>query len=363
MTSLAPGATIGILGGGQLGRMLALAAADLGFDVHIFTPEPDSPAARVAARVVCADYDDSAALTAFAGGVDVVTFEFENVPAETVATLEAVGKPVRPGARALAVAQDRLAEKAFLEAAGVPTVAHRQIDSATDIGPALAALGAPALLKTRRFGYDGKGQVWVRAAAEAQAAWDAIGAAPAILEAAAPFVGECSLDAARGIDVKVAAYDLCDNRHVDGILAETRVPAAFGADVAAQADAAARAVLEALDYIGVLALELFVMPGGALIANEMAPRVHNSGHWTRNACVTDQFEQHIRAIAGWPLGDPKRFADASMLNVIGRSAADWRAFACDPGAKVHFYGKRLARDGRKMGHVTRLSNLRRRDGT
>lgn len=358
MTTLSPGATIGILGGGQLGRMLAVAAAELGFDVHVLTPEADSPAARVAAQCTQAAYDDASALAAFARAVDVVTFEFENVPAATVDALVAAGAIVRPGGRALAVAQDRLLEKAFLNEAGAPTVAHRRIGTAADIPAALAELGAPALLKTRRLGYDGKGQAWVRHPDEAAAAWAAIGAAPAILEAAAPFEREISVVAARGVDGAVAVYDVCENRHADGILAETTAPARVTAATAADAIAATRNVIAALDYVGVLAIEFFVLPDGSILANEMAPRVHNSGHWTQDACVACQFENQIRAVAGWPLGDVTRFADVRMLNLIGDAAAHWRVHAEAPGAALHLYGKREARTGRKMGHVTYLSNLR-----
>ena len=357
MTVLAPGATIGILGGGQLGRMLALAAAALGFDVTIYAPEADCPASRVAARTVQAAYDDANALAAFAATVDAITFEFENVPAAALTILAGSGKPIRPGARALDIAQDRLVEKDFLRSRGIPTVDFRRIDGPDDIAPALAALGTPALLKTRRLGYDGKGQSWVRTADDAEIAWRAIGAAPAILEAAAPFVAECSVVAARGADGAVAIYDVCENRHENGILAETRVPAAMATDTAARAVAAAQALIEGLDYVGVLALELFALPDGAILGNEFAPRVHNSGHWTGDACVTGQFEQHIRAVAGWPLGAVDRFADVSMRNLLGAHAADWRDWSAASTAKVHLYGKREAKEGRKMGHVTLLSNL------
>ena len=355
MTRLSPGATIGILGGGQLGRMLAVSAAELGFDVHVFSPDRESPAERVAARVTHADFDDAAALSAFARAVDVVTYEFENVPAATVDILEGAGALVRPGRLALAVAQDRLTEKDFLNRVGVPTVAYRRIDDPRDIPDALLELGAPALLKTRRLGYDGKGQAWIERADEAESAWRAIGQAPAILEAAARFDRECSVVAARGTDGTLAFYDICENRHRDGILAETQAPAAINAETAARAVAAARAVLDGLDYVGVFALELFVLPGGAILANEMAPRVHNSGHWTSDACITGQFEQHVRAVAGWPLGDPTRLRDVRMLNLVGHEVQDWARFAADPAAKVHLYGKREARPGRKMGHVTLLA--------
>jgi 5-(carboxyamino)imidazole ribonucleotide synthase len=332
-----------------------MAAAALGFDVHVFTPERDSPAERVAARVTHADYEDARALAAFAQVVDAVTYEFENVPAATIEILVAAGAAVRPGARALATAQDRLTEKDFLNRVGVPTVAYRRIDGPSDIAPALSELGAPALLKTRRLGYDGKGQAWVKKPDDADAAWAAIGAAPAILEAAAGFERECSVVAARGVDGAVAIYDVCENRHQAGILAETRAPAALGPASRDAAIAAARAVLDGLAYVGVFALELFVMPDGTVLANEMAPRVHNSGHWTTDACIVGQFEQHVRAVAGWKLGDPTRRFDVRMLNLVGDEAYEWERFAADPYARLHLYGKRDARPGRKMGHVTLLS--------
>jgi 5-(carboxyamino)imidazole ribonucleotide synthase len=356
MTTLAPGATIGILGGGQLGRMLAVAAAELGFDVHIYTDEIDSPASRVAARTTIASYDDAAALAAFAAQVDAVTFEFENVPAAAGDALLAVGAVVRPHPGALATGQDRLVEKRFLNDNGVATTPFLAIDAAADIAPALAELGAPALLKTRRFGYDGKGQSWVGAASEAASAWAAIGAQPAILEAAAPFVREVSVIAARGHDGAVVAFDVCENRHANGILAETLVPAQVEARAAEQARDSVFRLMTALNYVGVLTVEFFALADGGLLANEIAPRVHNSGHWTLDGASHSQFDLQIRAVAGWPLPQPTTLGPVRMINLIGDDVAEWAQFAADPRARLHLYGKRAARPGRKMGHVTYLSD-------
>jgi len=357
---LAPGATIGILGGGQLGRMLALAAARLGFDVAILTPEADAPASRVAAHAIVAPYDDADALAELARLADVVTFEFENVPAAAVARLETLGVPVAPGPDALAIAQDRVKEKTFFELHGVPTVAFAEICGVADIAPALVRLGAPALLKTRREGYDGKGQAWVGREADAEAAYERIGRAPAILEAKAPFVRELSVIAARGRDGSIADYPLTENRHEDGILRRSIAPATATPQTRAQAHAIAVTLLERLDYVGVIGVEMFELEGGALLVNEFAPRVHNSGHWTLDACEVDQFEQQIRAVAGWPLGPAAPFAAVEMLNLLGAEADDWRALAADPTTRVWLYGKRGERpygERRKMGHVNRLSPL------
>ncbi len=349
-----PGALIGILGGGQLGRMLALAAARLGFDVWIYEPEPDCPAGRVAARHVCAGYDNLDALSEFAAACAVVTYEFENVPAAAAAAIAAAGTPLRPSAQALAVTQDRLLEKNFLNNMGAPTVAYRAIDADADIAPALAELGAPAILKTRRLGYDGKGQIKVAHARDAAAAFAALGGAPCILEAMAAFTSEASVIAARGLDGAFAAYDVSENEHENHVLKRSRAPARLAAPTGAEAMAMARRVAEGLDYVGVLGLELFVMPDGSLRANEVAPRVHNSGHWTPHACVVGQFEQHIRAVCGWPIGAATRLFDAEMVNLLGDAAADWRALAIDGDVRLELYGKRSARSGRKMGHYTRL---------
>ncbi|MDX2234489.1 MAG: 5-(carboxyamino)imidazole ribonucleotide synthase [Hyphomonadaceae bacterium] len=351
---LPPGSTIGILGGGQLGRMLALAAARLGFDVHIYTDEADSPAARVAAAATVAPWDDEAELRDFAAAVDVVTMEFENVPARTAAILADAGVAVRPGADALATAQDRVLEKMFLNAAGVATTPFAAVDAAPDLGTAFAITGGPSILKTRRLGYDGKGQARVDDEAAAVAALASFGGAAAILEARAPFACEVSVIAARAVDGAFAAYDVCENIHEHGILHVTRVPGSTAGAVEHAAVAATRRVADALHYVGVLCVEFFVMADGTLLANEIAPRVHNSGHWTEAACLTSQFEQHIRAVAGWRLGPTTRLADVEMTNLIGAEADQWAALAADPDVRLHLYGKRDVRDGRKMGHVTKL---------
>ena len=347
---LAPGAVIGILGGGQLGRMLALAAARLGFDVVILTPEEDSPASRVAARTIVAPYDDPAALAELAKAADVVTYEFENVPAAAVARLEALG-----------VAQDRVKEKSFFELNGIPTVAFAEICGAADIGPALERLGAPALLKTRREGYDGKGQAWVKSAADAEAAFDKVGRAPSILEAKAAFVREVSVIAARGRDGSIAAYPLTENCHEDGILRRSIAPAEASPETKGQALSIVSTLLDRLDYVGVIGVEMFELADGRLLVNEFAPRVHNSGHWTLDACQVDQFEQQIRAVAGWPLGPTEPLCAVEMLNLLGAEAEDWAALAADPTARVWLYGKRGARAHaarRKVGHVNRLKPLK-----
>lgn len=344
------GGTLGILGGGQLGRMLALAAARLGIDVHVYCPEADCPASRVAAGFTCAAYDDEAALDAFAAAVDAVTTEFENVPAATCRRL-AARVPVHPGADALQIAQDRAAEKAFLNEHGIATAPWRAVEG--EIDTALAAIGTPAILKTRRLGYDGKGQVRIADPSGAAPALAAMQGAPAILEGLVDFEREISVIVARTRDGTAACYEPGENRHEDGILRETRVPAAIDAETRGAALAIAEKIAAALDYVGVLGVEMFVTPTGLLV-NEIAPRVHNTGHWTLEGCAIDQFEQQVRAVCGWPLGDPARHADAVMTNLLGDEAADWRALASSGGA-LHLYGKAEAREGRKMGHLTRLS--------
>ena len=356
---LPPGSTIGIVGGGQLGRMLALAAARLGFDVAVLGREDDAPAARVAARAVTGAYDDVEALRDLAGRCDALTFEFENVSADAVEALERAGVRVAPGAVALRTAQDRVVEKTFLRAHGCPTTDFAAVDGPDDIPAALERLGAPALLKTRREGYDGKGQAWIGHAEEAGDAWTRIGGRPAILEARAPFVRELSVVAARGWDGMVAAYPLAENRHEGGVLRRTHAPAGASPETSAEADRIARTVLEALDYVGVIGIELFELADGALLVNEIAPRVHNTGHWTADACEVDQFEQHIRALAGWPLGPTRPFAAAEMENLLGEEVERWAELAADPSARLWLYGKRDAEPGRKMGHVTRLRPFRR----
>ncbi|MDJ1158279.1 5-(carboxyamino)imidazole ribonucleotide synthase [Chelatococcus sp. SYSU_G07232] len=360
---LPPGSTIGILGGGQLGRMIALAAARHGLRTHVYAPEPDSPAFEVAGRRTVAAYDDEAALVGFADAVDVVTYEFENVPADTAHIL-ATHVPLRPGARALATTQDRLEEKTFVAGLGIPTAPFRAVGSAAELEQALSALGRPAVLKTRRFGYDGKGQVMLREGDDPRAALDTIGHVPAILEGFVPFAREVSVVAARGVDGSFAAYDVCENTHRDHILDVTRVPARLPAETAARALAHARRIAEALEYVGVFAVEMFVVEAegrSEVIVNEIAPRVHNSGHWTIEGAETSQFEQHVRAVCGWPLG-PTSLTGASveMTNLVGADTDRWPALLAEPGAHLHLYGKGVARPGRKMGHVTRV---RRRPAT
>ena len=347
---LPPGSRIGILGGGQLGRMLAMAAARLGMRTHVFEPGAEPPAGQVANRVTRAEYDDLAALRAFGGSVDVVTYEFENVDLAAVEALAPL-VPVRPGRRALEVAQDRLAEKEFLQGLGLATAPFRTVDGPEDLAAAMATLGTPAILKTRRFGYDGKGQVRLDPGASAGEAWVAVGEAPSVLEGFVDFEREISVIAARGTDGAVAAFDPGENEHQDGILYRTRVPARISTALAQDAVLTAGRILTALDYVGVIGVELFVTRRG-LVVNEIAPRVHNSGHWTEAACLIDQFEQHVRAICGWPLGDGARHSDAEMENLIGDEAGMAPEIT---GARVHLYGKAEARPGRKMGHLTRIA--------
>jgi 5-(carboxyamino)imidazole ribonucleotide synthase len=355
---LPPGSMIGVLGGGQLGRMLTLAAARLGFDVTILEPEADSPASRVAARTLQAPYDDAEALATLAAACDVVTFEFENVPAAVVERLEMLGALAAPGRRSLAVAQDRVSEKEFFQAQGIATADFAAIAAAADIAEALPRLGDRALLKTRREGYDGKGQTWVEGIGDAEAAFARIDGKPAILEARVPFVRELSVIAARGRTGEIACYPLGENHHVDGVLRTTVAPARASGATRDQAIAIATRTLQALDYVGVIGVELFELEDGTLLVNEFAPRVHNSGHWTLDGCEVDQFEQHVRAIAGWPLGRTDALAEVEMLNLLGAEADDWQALAADPSARLWLYGKRQARNGRKMGHVNRLRPLK-----
>lgn len=351
---ISPGATLGVLGGGQLGRMLALAAARLGLNVAVYSDEPDAPACRVAAHATVGSYSDCAAVAEFASRCDVVTYEFENVPADTAQRLEAAGVLVRPGSQALAVSQDRLLEKQFLRRLGAETAPFAAVEGEASLAAAIETVGLPAILKTRRLGYDGRGQARLQGPEDAAAAWNAIGRAPAILEGFCPFVREVSVIAARGSDGGFAAYDLSENLHESGILAYARAPAASSSQTASAAEALARRLAEGLGYVGVFAIEFFELPDGALWANEWAPRVHNSGHWTADACLTGQFEQHVRAVCGWPLGDPRRLYAAEMRNLMGSDAEDWAQLAADPDARLWLYGKREAREGRKMGHVTRL---------
>ena len=359
MFPLAPGSTIGILGGGQLGRMLAMAAARLGFDVAVLDPEPDCPAARVAATAIVAAYDDPAGLAALAKAADVVTFEFENVPAAALLRLADLGAQTAPAAKALEIAQDRLAEKRFLNGAGIPTVSFAAIDGPADLTAALARLGAPLLLKTRRGGYDGKGQIWVQRAADAPSAWEALGGRPSVAEAPADFRRELAMIAARGRGGEIALYPLTESHHENGILRRTSAPATAAPRVLAEAERIAATLLSALDYVGVIGVELFERDDGQVLVNEFAPRVHNTGHWTLDGCEVDQFEQHIRAVAGWPLGPTDALAHVEMTNLLGDEVGAWERLAREPETRVWLYGKGEARAGRKMGHVNRLTPLRR----
>src|SRR4051812_6793382 len=347
-----PGSIIGIIGGGQLGRMLAIAAAQLGYRSHVFDPHEHPCAADVAADVTRASFDDADALRRFAAEVDVATYEFENLPAEPLAAL---GDKLRPGARSLAISQDRAEEKRFIEQCGARVTPWREVSSLADVTAAVLRLGLPLVLKTRRYGYDGKGQAWVRSRRDEQAAWDSIGAEPAVAEAAVSFLAEFSVILARWADGRHVFWDSPENEHEGGILRRSTVPcSAIVALQVAEAREAALKIAEALDHVGVLTVEFFAAPDGPLV-NEIAPRVHNSGHWTIEGAVTSQFEQHIRAICGLPLGvTGLTRGGASMENLIGDEVNRWPELVAERGAHVHIYGKGEARPGRKMGHVTRV---------
>jgi 5-(carboxyamino)imidazole ribonucleotide synthase len=347
---LPPGATIGILGGGQLGRMLALAAARLGFKCFVYCDRADSPAFDVSARRTCAPYDDEKALAEFANACDVVTFEFENIPAAT-AEFIAMRTPLLPNARALAITQDRLEEKKLAVSLGLKVPKFYPVAAPEAAKMAFAGIDGPCVLKTRRLGYDGKGQATASSAEEAAAAFERL-KAPAIMEAFVDFAFEASIIAARGLHGEFAAFDPPRNEHEHHILRRSTVPSPLSAKQIETATGMACAIADALDYVGVFAVELFATQAGDLLINEIAPRVHNSGHWTLEACQTSQFEQHIRAIAGWPLGSPARHADAAMENVLGHEAAEYLKLA-KRGA-LHLYGKAEMREGRKMGHLTML---------
>ena len=350
---LPPGATVGILGGGQLARMLSLAAARLGINCHIYAPEADSPAFAVSAARTTAAYDDVKALEAFAASVDVVTYEFENVPGETAAVLDAL-VPVAPGVQALKTAQDRIAEKTFISGLGIPVAPFAAVDGLASLEAAIARIGRPAVLKTRRFGYDGKGQTKIYEGTDPAAAFDEIGKAPAILEGFVRFETEISVIAARGWSGEIAVYDVPENHHENHILKTSTVPARISPAVAEQARAFGGQIIAALEYVGVIGVEMFVA-GDRVTVNEIAPRVHNSGHWTMDGCHVSQFEQHIRAICGWPLGSPERYCDVVMTNLLGDEIDRWRELAAEPDVHLHLYGKAEARRGRKMGHFNRLT--------
>ena len=350
---LAPGSTIGILGGGQLGRMLALAAGQLGFKCHIFAPEEDSPAFQVSAAHTVAGYHDFAALEVFASKVDVITYEFENVPSDTASFLESQAV-LAPSSAALKTAQDRIDEKTFIAGLGIPVAPFVAVNSEADLHDAIARIGRPAVLKTRRFGYDGKGQTRIAADTSTGVAWAEIGKAPAILEGFISFNKEISVIAARGWGGVIAVYDVPENHHENHILKTSTVPAGISRATAEEAREVARAIIGALDYVGVMGIEMFVA-GTKLIVNEIAPRVHNSGHWSQDACLVSQFEQHIRAICGWPLGSTERHSNVVMHNILGPESARWAEYGASAHTGVHFYGKAEARRGRKMGHINVLT--------
>jgi 5-(carboxyamino)imidazole ribonucleotide synthase len=358
LAPLEPGATIGILGGGQLGRMLAMAAARLGLKTHIYSDGRDACAFDVAHAHTVGDFDDVGAVEAFARHVDVVTYEFENVPLEAAAAAERA-KPVRPGLKALEVAQDRLVEKTFINGLRIPVAPFANVESLHDLSAAYGSFApGQAILKTRRLGYDGKGQIRIGSSSQLARAYDELKPAPCVIEGVVSFAFEVSVLVARDQAGRLQFYDVPRNTHENGILRHSAVPADLPAAVIARANDIAGRIADGLGYIGVLGVELFYMgPGAAepLIVNEIAPRVHNSGHWTLDACPVSQFENHIRAVAGWPLGATDRHSDAVMTNIIGPEADGWAVRAAEPGVCLHLYGKGLARPGRKMGHVTRLS--------
>ncbi len=356
MTSkpLPPLSTIGILGSGQLGRMLATAAAEMGFRTQIYCPEENAPAFQVANDVTVAAYDDADALEAFANTIDVATYEFENVPEAAVRQI-ANSVPVRPDADALAVAQDRLSEKRFMARIGVATAKYAAVESASDLTAAVNETGLPGILKTRRMGYDGKGQTTVTKDSDHKELFSALREMPSILEERISFERELSIIIARGMNGDIAAYDPAENDHRDHILWHSHVPGSIPAGQASEARDIAERIVEALDYVGVMGVEFFAKPDGHLLVNEIAPRVHNSGHWTQDAADTSQFEQHIRAVVGWPLAAPTRHSNVAMENLIGDDVFSWDVIASEPGAHLHLYGKRDARAGRKMGHVNRIS--------
>jgi 5-(carboxyamino)imidazole ribonucleotide synthase len=347
-----PGGVIGILGGGQLARMLSLAAARLGLKTHIYSDKPEAPAFEVSAAQTLAPYTDQEALARFAESCDVVTYEFENVPAETAAFV-AARVPLRPNERALALTQDRLLEKNFIASLGLKTPHFLAVSSRQEA----EQVQGPSVLKTRRLGYDGKGQAMVATPAEAVAAFDKLGGVACIAESFVDFAYEASIIAARGVDGSFAAYDPPHNVHRHHILHRSTVPSPLAAEALDNALHIARSIGAGLDYVGVFAVELFVGQDGTLLVNEIAPRVHNSGHWTMDACLVSQFEQHIRAVAGWALGNPERHSDAVMENLIGEDAADWQALSQNGGA-LHLYGKQDIRAGRKMGHVNWITPKR-----
>jgi len=355
--TIPPGSTIGILGGGQLGRMTAMAAARLGYRVHAYCPEADSPAFQVSAASTVAAYDDHAALARFADAVDVVTFEFENIPSATTELL-AARRPTRPAPNVLHIAQHRLREKDFLAAVKVPTTRYMEVSGADGLERAVRSIGLPCVLKTAEFGYDGKGQVMIAKESDVASARARMGGGVGILEGFVDFTHEISVIVARGIDGATAVFPPVENQHRNHVLDTTIAPARLPEAVLMRAEAIARHIAEALSVVGLIAVEMFVGHAGEVLVNELAPRPHNSGHWTIDACFTSQFEQFVRAVCGLPLGSVERLSDAVMKNLLGDEVLGWREILAEPGAKLHLYGKREARPGRKMGHVTRLAPRR-----
>jgi 5-(carboxyamino)imidazole ribonucleotide synthase len=351
---LPPGSVIGIVGGGQLGRMSAMAAARLGYLVHVFGPEAGGPAAQVSAFSTVADYDDQDALRRFAEAVDVVTFEFENVPAAGLELLAGL-RPVRPGPAVLRISQDRVLEKSFLNEIGVPTAPWVEVRDEAGLADAVGRLGLPAVLKTTRLGYDGKGQAMLREPADLAPAFARLTPKPLVLEGFVDFACEISVIVARGLDGTVVSFDPVENRHKNHILDMTLAPAPLPLDLLAEATRLGRLVAGKLELVGLLAVEMFVTAAGTLLVNEIAPRPHNSGHWTMDACPASQFEMHVRAVAGLPLPPAVRHSDAVMKNLVGpEDMADWGRIVATPGLIAHHYGKAAARPGRKMGHFNRL---------
>jgi 5-(carboxyamino)imidazole ribonucleotide synthase len=356
---LKPGDTIGILGGGQLGRMLAMAATRLGLRCQVFSPDPDSAAFDVVQHATCAEYADVEALELFANDVDIITYEFENVPSAAAMVLGA-RRPVLPDRKILETTQDRLAEKDFVRKLGIGTADYADVASPAALRAAVARIGLPAVIKTRRFGYDGKGQAMLREGDDIERIWTELGTNSAILEAFVPFEREISVIAARSADGRVECFDVTENEHRDHILKVSRAPAGIPAPLAEEARSIAERIAGALGYVGVLAVEMFVLAGQGgpkVLVNEIAPRVHNSGHWTLDGASISQFEQHIRAIAGWPLGKPVRHGRVTMTNLIGDEINDYERWLTVPGATVHLYGKGTPRPGRKMGHVTLIEGV------
>ncbi len=352
--TFAPNSTIGIVGGGQLGRMLALAAARLGYRTHIFTDQADSSAAQVSNRVTVAGYDDGEALSEFADSCDVVTIEFENLPVEGLRRISSF-RPVHPSPDVLAICQDRLLEKQFLSKLEIPVAPFAGIECADDLAAACPKIGGPSVLKSRRMGYDGKGQIRLNVGDDAASIWAELGAAEAVLERWITFEREISVITARNAEGRKASYVPVENHHENHILAKTIAPAPISADQAHDAMALAEKIADGLDLVGLLAVEMFQLADGRILVNELAPRPHNSGHWSIDACIVSQFEQAVRAITGLPLGPTERFADAEMDNLLGNAVDDWPELVRRPDARLHLYGKTPVRPGRKHGHVTTLN--------